>query len=525
MAQYYGITVGPIMQTLMLTAKPAGLWCGSYIFSYLVRNLCEALMGSGVDKKDFLAPCFETQKNDDGDLEIVQAIRGVGLFHDRIIFKGKDKTMPEISEIAEKTKRELGKRLAEAANRPEAEDFMTRYLQIHIVCREVGDDENPVVVLSKYLDISELMYTFNQNYVSNPILDLFDKDRDDGISVANFLKKSFLIEDCRGQWPLIKKGDTSIMNMEDIAGTCTAVKDLKQYKYCALIKADGDNMTRVLVNLKEHDKIQDFTKCCLNYEVEAVKEIKNYGAVNIYAGGDDLMFIAPLTGSNGDTLFNLLKSIRNKFYKAFKDQAYEYLPTLSFGVVIHYYKFPLYEWTQEANAALENGAKKVKDKDTLVVNLTKHSGKKRMLVLEKIHQSEVYTEFLKLVEAVQRGSITTQGSFQEEFLSSVPQKLQMFQTVFLEALRYGDQAVANFMENTFDAQWHGKDKIEAYLNRILSLTLAIRKYALGISKEKLETLNENLYRGTIKNVYDFMYLLLCDMLQTASFLIEKKEDE
>ena len=104
------------------------------------------------------------------------------------------------------------------------------------------------------------------------------------------------------------------MNMEDIAGTCTAVKDLKQYKYCALIKADGDNMTRVLVNLKEHDKIQDFTKCCLNYEVEAVKEIKNYGAVNIYAGGDDLMFIAPLTGSNGDTLFNLLKSIRNKFY-------------------------------------------------------------------------------------------------------------------------------------------------------------------------------------------------------------------
>lgn len=71
-----------------------------------------------------------------------------------------------------------------------------------------------------------------------------------------------------------KKGDTSIMNMEDIAGSCAAVKDLKQYKYCTLIKADGDNMTRVLVNLKEHDKIRDFTKCCLNYEVEVVKEIK-----------------------------------------------------------------------------------------------------------------------------------------------------------------------------------------------------------------------------------------------------------
>ena len=201
------------------------------------------------------------------------------------------------------------------------------------------------------------------------------------------------------------------------------------------------------------------------------------------------------------------------------------MPTLSFGVTIHYYKFPLYEWTQEVNAALENGAKKVKDKDILVVNLTKHSGKKRLLVLEKIHQSEVYTEFLKLVEAVQRDSVTKKESLQEEFLSSVPQKLQIFQTVFLEALRYGDQEVVNFMENTFDAQWHGKDKIEAYLNRILSLTLAIRRYALGISQEKLETLNENLYGGIIKNVYDFMYLLLYDMLQTVSLLIEEKGDE
>lgn len=525
MAQYYGITVGPIMETLLLTAKPAGLWCGSYMFSYLVRNLCEALMRSGIDQEDFLSPCFEVQKDDQGHVEILQDIRGVGLFHDRIVFYGKEKPMSEISEIVEKTKCELGKKLAEAANRAEAEGFISRYLQVHIVGREVEDGENPVVVLDKYLNISELMYTFNQNYISNPILDLFDKDREDGVSAANLLKKSFLVKDCRSQWPLMKENDTSIMSMKDIAGGCIDVKELKQYKYCALVKADGDSMSGIMEKLKKYSEIRDFTKCCLAYKVEAVKEIKNYGAVNIYAGGDDLMFIAPLTGSNGDSLFRLLKSIRNKFYEAFKNQTYDYLPTLSFGVVIHYYKFPLYEWIRETNDALENGAKKIKGKDAMVVNLTKHSGKKRMLVLEKIYQSEVYESFLEFLDTVQGDYKIKREIRQEEFLSSVPQKLQMFQTLFSEALLHGDQAVVNFMRNTFDAEWHGKDEIAAYLNRILSLTLTIRTYVLNLSQEKMDTINENLYSGEIQNTYDFIFLLLCNILQTASFLIEKREDE
>ena len=127
---------------------------------------------------------------------------------------------------------------------------------------------------------------------------------------------------------------------------------------------------------------------------------------------------------------------------------------------------------------------------------------------------------------------TVQGDYkikreirQEEFLSSVPQKLQMFQTLFSEALLHGDQAVVNFMRNTFDAEWHGKDEIAAYLNRILSLTLTIRTYVLNLSQEKMDTINENLYSGEIHNTYDFIFLLLCNILQTASFLIEKREDE
>lgn len=525
MGKYYGITVGPIVQTLMLSAKPAGLWCGSYIFSYLVRNLCEALMHSGIDAEDFLSPCFEVQKDKCGDIRIIQDERGVGLFHDRIIFKGKKKTMSDISEIVNKTKFELGKKMENAAKCKGTAEFISQYLQIHIVCKEVEENKSPVLVLSKYLDISELMYTFNQNYVSNPILDLFDKDREDGISAAKLLKESFLVEDCQGEWPLIKKGETTIMSMEDVAGACKDIENLKQYRYCALVKADGDSMSRSLNTLKEHSKIRDFTKCCLSYEVEAVRAIKRYGGMNIYAGGDDLMFLAPLTGNDGNTLFELLKLIRDIFHKTYQTQKYTYTPTLSFGVVIHYYKFPLYEWINEANNALENGAKKIINKDALVVNLIKHSGKKRMLIFEKIHQSEVYMEFLDFVRMIQNNYISNSNNLQEKFLSSVPQKLKIFQTLFLKALQYGDQAVENFMKNTFDAELHGEKEVKEYLNRIVRLTLAIRRYTLNMSRDKLKELNENLYRGTLNNEYDLMFFLLCDMLQFVGFLIEKRGDE
>ena len=126
---------------------------------------------------------------------------------------------------------------------------------------------------------------------------------------------------------------------------------------------------------------------------------------------------------------------------------------------------------------------------------------------------------------IQNNYISNSNNLQEKFLSSVPQKLKIFQTLFLKALQYGDQAVENFMKNTFDAELHGKKEVKEYLNRIVRLTLAIRRYTLNMSRDKLKELNENLYRGTLNNEYDLMFFLLCDMLQFVGFLIEKRGDE
>lgn len=525
MGKYYGITIGPVFNTLSLSTKPAGLWCGSYLFSYLTRKLCEAFVRSGISPEDFMSPYVEAVY-EKGTAEVQQKIKGVGLYHDRIVFRADDRTMEEISDIADRVKRELSSRIAEAAQRVSDEEFIRTYLQIHIVCRELEDEVNPVLELAGYLDASELMYNFNQDYVSNPLVDLFDKDREDGRSAAELLKKSFLVRDCGGEWPLLEKDSSDIMSMKDIAGVCAEKKSFRQSKYCAIVKADGDYMTGVLKGLTDKEKpgtIRGFSGCCLEYEVKAAEEIKKYGAVNIYAGGDDLMFLAPLTGVDGRSLFELLKTIRGIFEEAYRpyrtEQGY---PTLSFGVVIHYYKFPLYEWANEAEHALQCGAKSIPGKDFLAVRWIKHSGKEGVLAFEKIDKSGLYDKFLELLNTVQQMDTSDAA---EVFLSSIPQKIRIFQTLFRQALVCGNHSMEYFMCNTFDSSIHKKDEIERCLKRVLELAFAVREYALELSDEKLGKISDSLFEGRLKDQYDFMIQLILHILQTARFLVERKGED
>ena len=506
MGKYYGITIGPVFNTLSLSTKPAGLWCGSYLFSYLTRRLCEAFVRSGISPEDFLSPYVDAVY-ENGTVQVQQKIKGVGLYHDRIVFRADDRTMEEISDIADRVKRELSSKIAEAVKRVSDEEFIRTYLQIHIVCRELEDEVNPVLELAGYLDASELMYNFNQDYVSNPIVDLFDKDREDGRSAAELLKKSFLVQDCGGEWPLLEKDSSDIMSMKDIAGACAEKESFRQSQYCAIVKADGDYMTEVLKGLTDKEKpgtIRGFSGCCLEYEVMAAEAIKKYGAVNIYAGGDDLMFLAPLTGADGRSLFELLKTIRGIFEEAYKPYRTEPgYPTLSFGVVIHYYKFPLYEWF-------------------LAVRWIKHSGKEGVLAFEKIDKSGLYDKFLELLNTVQQMDTSDAA---EVFLSSIPQKIRIFQTLFRQALVCGNHSMEYFMCNTFDSSIHKKDEIERCLKRVLELAFAVREYALELSDEKLGKISDSLFEGRLKDQYDFMIQLILHILQTARFLVERKGED
>ena len=80
--KFIGITIGPIVKTLMLTTTPAGLWGASYIFSYYTKNLIKQIKQELKIPDDFFIVPVNTEKVEN----IIKNCPWAGLFHDRIIF-------------------------------------------------------------------------------------------------------------------------------------------------------------------------------------------------------------------------------------------------------------------------------------------------------------------------------------------------------------------------------------------------------------------------------------------------------
>lgn len=79
---YIGLTVGPIFDTLNLASTPAALWAGSYLFSTLTKTICELLVSDyNIPQENIVSPYY------DPDEPLLNRKDGVGLFHDRVIFR------------------------------------------------------------------------------------------------------------------------------------------------------------------------------------------------------------------------------------------------------------------------------------------------------------------------------------------------------------------------------------------------------------------------------------------------------
>lgn len=93
--------------------------------------------------------------------------------------------------------------------------------------------------------------------------------------------------------------------------------------------------------------------------------------------------MAPLENKKGKSIFELCYDIQKCFRNTIneeinhdkKEELKTGVPTLSFGIAMQYYKFPLYEALAKARSLLDD-AKKTAGirKDSMSVQLTKHSG-------------------------------------------------------------------------------------------------------------------------------------------------------
>lgn len=518
--KYIGITIGPIVKTLMLTNTPAGLWGASYIFSYYIKKLISEIKTElKIPDDAFVVPISDKEVE-----TIVRDCPWAGLLHDRIIFERNESAgLDRVNQCIEKVKKDLAEEVLKACAEGDSErekekrdiaGYFADYLQVHAIEKEVEVKENPMLVLSRYLDALELGQGYVPKENKNYILDFLEK-RDSleqkraenrNKNIKAFTKKIQEAEKCR-EWHFLQ--GENIITIDDIAGVYkdNSNANTQTKNYFALVKADGDNLGKVLKSMgndKEKDIVEEikrFSKKCFFYAAKAFQGVEEYGGKMIYAGGDDLLFIAPVKNQN-KTIFHLLRDLNSEFTKhfgdfSFKEEGQDKKMGFSAGVMICYYKYPLNEALKGVYHQLEK-SKEVKTKNTISVHFEKHSGRQRGIQFRDFFRDDendgIYDMFLRLLEDYSKPN---------NFLRSVGKKLQDYQKVFViamtkdagERIRYLHEVSKNLFEEysgIFDTTPAKEKRAEEadYIEIIVELLRGIFEKKLSLMQRKMEKIEE-----------------------------------
>ncbi len=467
--KYTAINIGPIIPTFSLVKKPRELWTASYMFSYLMKCIIDKLLPA--DR--IISPAQLSAEAD----------KTIGLYPDRVFVKGEIEQ--ELLDEAFKTfAKELG--FDNEKVRP--------YFNIMVVTKDFDSSskgtEGHIMVLNSLLDRMELCNKevngdareIIYNYLINP---------------QNLLARKVGKEFKRRSVETIASYDI----FED--------DNDKSDKYICIVQADGDNMGSVVSSLPE-ELIVGLSNKLLLFGEECCKTIREYGGLPIYAGGDDLLFLAPVLTSRG-SIFDLIKTL-DEHYKIVQEYVDKNLKgsgltSMSYGISMTYHKYPLYEALDKARELLFDIAKKVDKKNAVAWELQKHSGSSFKAQLSK-NMTGLYNALINVINATEN----------EQLVSAVSHKIRHNEVLLSLWLDVDDenmrsQRVKNFFDKIIDID--GKsDAAVKYMNAVQELLLEIYKNASALSNEtdKLKKMKK-----LTKIVYD--------MLRTAKFVKGKEDDK
>lgn len=435
--KYIALTLGPIVDTLVLGRKTSEIWMASYLFSSFMKKTIKEIKET-TDAK-FIIPFVEDETlfKDKDD--------GIGMFHDRFIFTTDTISLLDIQKIVTKQKRELFQMIATSIKKDEkkVDAFMQSYLQTYLFESE-EKFENPLLDISDILDSIELhtpMIQTDEDYMR-----LF-LNRDTLLS-STLAKESF------GKKPSFD--DIKSISAQELGED---VDETNAYKYIAIIHADGDNLGKYI---KEQSDVNQISKKLFEFDKKAVETIKKYGALPLFIGGDDLLIFAPVI-NQGETVFDLIDSLSENY----KDTLETDESTLSFGVSITYYKFPLYEALESSRDALFSIAKEYDGKNAVAINVQKHSGQTFGFCINKKEQA--YTQFSDLIRTVLEEKI--------ELPHAIHHKLHKHQALF-HKIKIAQ--LEDTFENIFNEDLH-KSKFKEGLTQIQELMSSL---GLGIKEQE-----------------------------------------
>ena len=502
---FTGITIGPIYDTMQLTSTPGGLWGASYLFSWITKELISSLIQSGIGADRFVSPAVSWEK-EQVILKGCEEARsvGVGLFHDRVIFQGA--ALEEVRAAKRAVASRLAGELPYSVSREELEGWLNSYLRICAAQAEVAEQDNPLLVLGPVLDALELEPQYVPSQHEDPLLYLFEdvNAKTAGKEPSNEqLKQSFLVGELKS-WMLLREDGWKIRDLRHIAanGREQTAVSRKDQLYFAVLQTDGDRMGQTLQSLDVSggnlSRLRTFSENCLAFCSRASRIILDYGGVPIYAGGDDLLAIVPLTRAENSrnappTLLGLVDDLRTCFNDAFSSYEEDVRPTLSAGVAVQYYKSPLYEALDRA-ASLLHEAKHAPGKNALRLDLQKHSGQSIRLDVDRLDSPGV----LPALDAELRRAVSGEaGADALEFLSSAGYQIERFRDLFRLAVAGNSRDVLkNLMDNLFDNVGQTGFR-EGYLSQLEELAWQIMQNARSSREAADKPVDDGEYRASV----------------------------
>ena len=469
--KYTAINIGPILSTFSMVRKPRELWAASYMFSYLMKFIIEELAKSGYE---IISPAKLSPEAD----------KTIGLYPDRVFVKG-----------------EVEQKLLDAAFKAFAKELgldsekVKPYFNLMAVSIKPSEQtEDHVMRLNRLLDRMELC---NLNFKN-------EKTEIARETIFNYLRGSLKsLKEITGKGFKNRSLET-IASYDIFDGEAD-----KSDKYICIVQADGDNMGKVVSALPE-PLIASLSNKLLNFGEECCKTIKDYGGLPIYAGGDDLLFLAPVLTSDG-SIFDLIEKLDNHYenvqkYVDGKLQG-KFHTTMSYGISMTYHKYPLYEALAKARESLFVTAKNVEGKNAVAWVLQKHSGSSFNVAMSK-SMNNLYGALKKVIAATENNQL----------VSAVSHKIrhnEVLLSLWLDGVddNIKGQRINNFFDKIIDVE--GKDaNAISYMEAVKDLLLAVYQNADNLSSE------ENRLKK-MKELTTIVY----GMLRTAKFVKGKEEDK
>lgn len=519
---YTAITLGPLVGTILSARSTKAVWASSYLFSWIMRQLMDVVH----QKED----CQIILPHYDPDLDTsLRAglfpdkciIKGDCLI---LLQQAKEQL---ISDLANRVYSDLSNeaktqgRLVQFYNEPDLKDqvksYLSDYLRINVLKADVLESENESKVVNEYLDTSELLskpmmdaeVDFLNILMEEVYYNFLVKERYYGAfkyfpSTAEIATYGFngrpdykeaqkILRDSEGIKNKREDSDDSQTRFYQSIKKSFPKEFRNHHKYIAIVHGDGDNFGSIIqaINNQENAEILNlrFSEKLDQFRTRAVKSIQDWDAVPIYGSGDDLLFFSPIAkpfekveeskSLVKETIFDILDQIDLDFKESIledpemqpalttlKEKGGQ-VPSLSFGMSIGYYKYPLNESISKSYELLNEKAKLTPGKNTISFQVTKHSG--QFFGTDFRIQSLTFNAFRKLFG--KDGEMIPD----EKLLRSIAYKLNPLEPLLL-AIGQSNQSIrneqmTNLFKHHFNESIHlDKDKeLNAFLKNVLHL--------------------------------------------------------